>query len=230
MKAPFFDTKGKENGSIELQATHFAVAVNTGLLHRLLVLQQANGRIAIAHTKVRGEVNGSTRKLFKQKGTANARVGDRRSPMRRGGGVTFGPRNDRNFTVTMNKKERRLALLSLLSTKAADSTVKVIEEFTLECGRTKNMASVVSAMNVAKGVIAVTREEAARVQGAQNLANIKVINVEYLNPHDLLKYTDLVFTKQSLEHLYSHFHVEAKEVIKAPKKTTRKKKEEATQE
>jgi large subunit ribosomal protein L4 len=84
MKAPLYDISGKTTGTVDLQDSHFGVVPNTGLIHRLLILQQANGRIAIAHTKHRGEVRGSTRKMFKQKGTGNARMGDRRSPMRRG--------------------------------------------------------------------------------------------------------------------------------------------------
>jgi large subunit ribosomal protein L4 len=129
MKAPLFDIKGKQTGTVDLEATHFGVTPNAGLIHRLLILQQANGRIAIAHAKHRGEVAGSTRKMFKQKGTGNARMGDRRSPMRRGGGAVFGPRSEQNWAVSMNKQERRLALFSLLSTKAASESIKVVETF-----------------------------------------------------------------------------------------------------
>lgn len=85
MKAPHFDITGKQKGTIDLEVSHFGVTPNAGLIHRFLMMQQANGRINIAHTKHRGEVAGSTKKLFKQKGTGNARMGDRRSPMRRGG-------------------------------------------------------------------------------------------------------------------------------------------------
>lgn len=205
MKAPLYDTSGQKKGTVDLKATHFGVTPNMGLIHRLLVLQQANARVAIAHTKHRGEIAGSTKKLFKQKGTGNARMGDRRSPMRRGGGVVFGPRNDRNFTLTLGKQERRLALLSLLSTKASANSVKVLEELSLDHAKTKAMKSLFTAIESPKAVLAVTREETARVQGAYNIHTIKVVNVEYLNPHSLLKYTDLVFTKASLEHLYTHF-------------------------
>ncbi len=205
MKASLYDTLGATKGTIDLQPSFFEVTPNMGLMHRLLVLQQANARHSIAHTKHRGEVQGSTRKLFKQKGTGSARMGDRRSPMRKGGGVVFGPRNERNFTLNLSKQERRLALLSLLSTKANANTVKVIEELSLDCAKTKTMSTLMTAIQAPKAVLAVTREESARVQGAYNLPTIKVVNVEYLNPHSLLKYTDLVFTKASLEHMYTHF-------------------------
>lgn len=205
MKAPLFDTHGKNTGTVDLEASHFGVTPNLGLIHRFLVLQQANGRIAIAHTKHRGEIAGSTKKMFKQKGTGSARMGDRRSPMRRGGGVVFGPRNERNFTLTMNAQERRLALLSLLSTKATENNVKVVASFGKDAAKTKGMTTLLTTMEAKKPLIAITRDEKNDVLGAWNIPEVKVVNVEYLNPHSLLKYKDLVFTEASLKHLYSHF-------------------------
>jgi len=205
MKAPLYDTLGKQKGTVDLQASHFGIAPNMPLVHRLLVLQQANGRIAIAHTKHRGEVAGSTKKLFKQKGTGNARMGDRRSPMRRGGGVVFGPRNDRNFSFCMNARERRLALLSLLSIKASAESIKVVETFASVGEKTKSMVDLLKTTGIKKPIFAITREERATTLGAANIRDTRIVNVEYLNPHDLLKYTDLVFTEASLAHLYDHF-------------------------
>jgi large subunit ribosomal protein L4 len=206
MKAPLFDIKGKQKGTVDLQASHFGVAPNMPLVHRLLVLQQANGRIAIAHAKHRGEVAGSTKKLFKQKGTGNARMGDRRSPMRRGGGAVFGPRNTRNFSFSMNARERRLALLSLLSIKAQNEGIKVIETFASVGEKTKSVLGLLQTAGIKKPILAVTTAEKANIIGASNLKDTRVVNVEYLNPHDLLKYTDLVFTEASLAHLYDHFN------------------------
>jgi len=205
MKAPLFDINGKSKGTVDLQATHFGVTPNMSLIHRLLILQQANGRIAIAHAKHRGEVAGSTKKMFKQKGTSNARMGDRRSPMRRGGGAVFGPRNEQNWSVSMNRQERRLALTSLLSTKANENNVKVIESFGPETTKTKAMTSLLTSMEAKKPLLAITREENNHVLGAWNLINTKIVNVEYLNPHDLLKYSDVIFSEASLKHLYEHF-------------------------
>ena len=203
MKASLFDKNGKQKGTIDLAASHFGVVPNTGLIHRLLILQQANGRIAIAHTKTRGEVRGTTKKLFRQKGTGNARVGDRRSPIRRGGGVTFGPRNNRNFSVAMNRQERRLALLSLLSTKASADSIKVLEAF--DGAKTKQVVAFLGAMAAKKPLFAITAEEKTSMLGAYNIADSRVVNVEYLNPHDLLKYQDVIFSEASLNHLYEHF-------------------------
>ncbi len=205
MKAPHFDITGKQKGTIDLEVSHFGVTPNAGLIHRFLMMQQANGRINIAHTKHRGEVAGSTKKLFKQKGTGNARMGDRRSPMRRGGWVVFGPRNTRNFAFAMNAQERRLALLSLLSEKATSDSVKIVASFNTVGAKTKTMAGFLTTIAAKKPLLAITREERDDVLGGNNLAEVRVINVEYLNPHDLLKYQDLVFTEASLKHLYSHF-------------------------
>jgi large subunit ribosomal protein L4 len=132
-------------------------------------------------------------------------MGDRRSPMRRGGGVVFGPRNTQNWAVSMNKQERRLALLSLLSTKATESAVKVVEDFAKVGEKTKTMNTLLATIEAKKPLLAITREERAHVIGANNIANSHVVNVEYLNPYDLLKYSTLVFSEASLKHLYEHF-------------------------
>lgn len=199
MEAILYNKDGVEAGHVELSDAIFGKEVNPGLIHRLFLLQRANARIAIAHTKDRGEVNGSTRKLYRQKGTGSARVGDSRSPTRMGGGVAFGPRNNRNFTLAMNKKERRLALLSLLSSKAANNQIKVLETLPTEAGKTKTMISLAKSMNIKTGVLAILPEDTHGFQGGRNVPNVKVIGANYLNPRDLLKYKDLVFTKASLE-------------------------------
>lgn len=143
--------------------------------------------------------------MFKQKGTGNARQGDRRSPMRRGGGAVFGPRNEQNWAVSMNKQERRLALFSLLSTKATSEQVKVVETFAGVGEKTKTMAGYIKSIEAKKPLFAVTTSEKNTLLGANNIPESRVVNVEYLNPHDLLKYNDVVFTEASLAHLYEHF-------------------------
>ncbi len=143
--------------------------------------------------------------MFKQKGTGNARMGDRRSPMRRGGGVVFGPRNDRNYSLCMNKQERRLALVSLLSTKATSEQIKVVAGFAGFGEKTKTMTEFLSTITAKKPLLAITREEKISVNGAMNIPESRIVNVEYLNPHDLLKYSDIIFTEASLKHMYTHF-------------------------
>ncbi len=205
MKAALYTQEGKENGTIALKDELFGREVQMGLIHRLLRLQRSNARIAIAHTKSRAEVTGSTRKLYKQKGTGNARVGDARSPVRRGGGVAFGPEKTQNFTIRMNKKERRAALFSLLSSKAGENGIKIVESFSEDAMKTKKMIDLVTKMNVTSGVFAVCPEDTGAFTGGRNIPTVKFIGVNYLNPMDLLKYNDLVFTKASIERLYAMY-------------------------
>jgi large subunit ribosomal protein L4 len=204
MQAALYSNTGAETGKIELDKGIFGREINAGLIHRLLVLQHANARSPIAHTKTRGERNGSTRKLYAQKHTGQARAGDARSPTRRGGGVAFGPLNVRNFSLRMNKKERRVALFSILSAKAGESKVKVLESLPTQ-NKTKDMIALTGAMGLTSAVLAVMPSDVAAFQAGRNIASVKVIGAIYLNPHDLLKYKELVFTKASLEFIKSHF-------------------------
>lgn len=132
-------------------------------------------------------------------------MGDSASPVRRGGGVAFGPQNVRDYSIRMNKKERRIALFSLLSSKASDSRVKVLESVEKKQLKTKDLLEVVTKMNVTSAVLAVRPEDVILFQAGRNIPHVKVIGVNYLNPHDLLKYKDLVFTKDSLAFLTTHF-------------------------
>jgi large subunit ribosomal protein L4 len=199
MEAILYNQEGLESGKVKLSKEVFGKEVLQGLIHRLLVLQQANARVSSAHTKTRSDRNGSTRKLYKQKGTGQARAGDSRSPTRIGGGVAFGPRNNRNWTLMMNKKERRLALVSLLSSKAQSKKIAVIEGFGEEAAKTKTMKGIVTNMGVKSAVFAVLPEDRNAFQGGRNIPNAKFIGASYLNPKDLLKFDTLVFTKASLE-------------------------------
>lgn len=199
MEAILYNQEGLESGKVKLSTEVFGKEVLQGLIHRLLVLQQANARVSGAHTKTRSDRNGSTRKLYKQKGTGQARAGDSRSPTRIGGGVAFGPRNNRNWTLMMNKKERRLAIVSLLSSKAGSKKIAVIESFNEEAAKTKTMQGIVTNMGVKSAVFAVLPEDKNAFQGGRNIPNAKFIGASYLNPKDLLKFDTLVFTKASLE-------------------------------
>ncbi len=204
-QANLYRFDGNKQGSVDLHATYFGREVNVGLIHRLLLLQRSNARINFAHTKTRGDVVGSTRKLYKQKKTGNARVGDARSPVRRGGGVAFGPKNTQNFSVMMNKKERRAALFSLLSSKAAAGNVAVVDALPQTDLKTKDIASFLSKVEHKSVVFAVTAQDTAFFQAGRNLPTAKVISVNYLNPHDLLKFQNLIFTRASLEALPTIF-------------------------
>src|SRR5438477_12824932 len=129
MKVKLYDIEGKAKGERELDASVFGVPVNPTVVHEVMVGIAANARQSLAHTKTRGEVRGGGKKPWAQKGTGRARVGSNRSPIWRGGGITFGPRNDKNYEREVPKKMRRKALLMVLSEKAKNNQLLVIDEF-----------------------------------------------------------------------------------------------------
>lgn len=165
-------------------------------------MQLANARNAIAHTKTRGERRGSTRKLFRQKGTGRARAGSARSPIRKKGGVAFGPRNDRNFTLSMNRKERQKALYCVLSQKAKAKAIVVVKKLELKEIKTKAMNTVMNALPVGKtSLIALHNRNENVEKSAANLKAVKAIQASYLNIADLLKYETLVVSEDGVKQL-----------------------------
>lgn len=202
METKLFNQEGKEIWTVELNDAIFNVEVNKGLIHRALVYQLANARQVVAHTKTRSDRRGSTRKLYKQKGTGRARAWSARSPIRKKWGVAFGPRNNVNFTLSMNKKERRLAVLSLLTTKVQNNSLIVVDKIEFNEIKTKNMVSVVNALPYVKNILlAIASKNEVIEKSASNLPNVKTILVDYLNISDLLKYNTLVVLKDSLDKL-----------------------------
>lgn len=205
MEAILFNQTGVESGKIKLNEVIFGKEANDGLVHRLLMLQRSNARNPIAHTKTRWERRWSTRKIYKQKWTWHARAWGARSPLRKKGWVAFGPRSNRNFTIMMNKKERRLALLTLLSNKARNNQVKVVESIVIDDSKTKDMEKIVANMQIITALFAMLPNDRNLFLATRNLKNVKPIGVNYLNPADLLKFKDLVFTKESLEFLVQFY-------------------------
>jgi len=202
MKTKIYDQAGKTTGDVELNESIFAVVVNDNLIHRALVYQLANARLNVAHTKTRGERRGSTRKIYRQKGTGRARMGSNRSPIRKKGWVAFGPRNNRNFTLSMNKKERRLALFSVLASKLNNNNLIVVDGISFEKPETKKAESFYKALPYEKNILfGIAQNDEALEKSSANLPYVKTILVNYLNIKDLLKYNTLVLEKASLEHL-----------------------------
>lgn len=199
MQTKLFNQDWKEQGSIELNDVVFAQEVDNTLIHRALTYQLANARQVVAHTLTRGERRGSTRKLYRQKGTGRARVGSARSPIRKKGWVAFGPRNVANFSIRMNKKERRKALFSVLSSKLASESLVVVDEITLNTIKTKDMVNVMNALPVKDRVLfALPAKNEVIEKSSANIANVKTLLVSYLNVKDLLKFETLLLTKESL--------------------------------
>jgi large subunit ribosomal protein L4 len=189
-----YNFKGKATGQIEIRDDVFAVPFNGVVVHQALIRQLANRRLGTADTKKRGEVSGSGRKLFAQKHTGRARRGDVRSPLLRGGGVTFGP-HPRSYRQDMPKKMRRLALRCILSGKASGGELKVVEKLELDGPKTKAILDMLVALRVGDSVIIATAEaEANLVKSARNLPGVKTMPAPLLNVADLLSFKDLVMT------------------------------------
>ena len=194
MQIPVYSLTGEVVEQIEISDQVFAVPFNEGVVHQAMVRQQANARQGTASTKTRGEVSGSSRKLFRQKGTGNARAGTRKSPLRRGGGIVFGPQ-PRSYRQAMPKKMRQLALRCALSARARDKELKVIEEFKLEEPKTKQMAQILTALGTDSSVLIVTSgPEDSVVKSARNLKGIKTMPANLINVLDILSYKILLMT------------------------------------
>jgi large subunit ribosomal protein L4 len=194
VQVQIYNFKGKVTGQIEIRDDVFAVPFNGTVVHQALLRQLANRRLGTADTKKRGEVSGSGRKLFAQKHTGRARRGDVRSPILRGGGVTFGP-HPRSYRQDMPKKMRRLALRCILSGKASGGELKVIEKLELDGPKTKAILDMLVALSIGDSVIIATAEaEANLVKSARNLLGVKTISAPLLNVADLLSFKDLVMT------------------------------------
>ena len=198
MQVPVYDLDGEEVKRIEISDHVFAIPFNEGVVHQTLVTQRANARQGTAATKTRGNVSGSTRKLFRQKGTGSARAGSRRSPIRRGGGITFGP-HPRNYRQALPTKMRRLALRCVLSAKVEEGELKILEELKFDEPRTKQMVQVLTALGVDSSTLIVTSEpENNVIKSARNLPGIKTMPANLINVLDILSYKMLLMTETSV--------------------------------
>jgi large subunit ribosomal protein L4 len=183
---------GEVVDNIDVDGSVFAVPLNKAVVHQAMVRQLANARLGTAETKTRGEVAGSTRKLYKQKHTGRARKGSIKSPLLKGGGITFGP-HPRSYKQRMPKKMRRLALRCLLSAKASSGEIVVVDELKLDQPKTAEMARVLKALGVTSSALVVTQKpEANVVRSAQNLQGTRTLPADLLNVRDLLTYRFVV--------------------------------------
>lgn len=198
---PVIDVKNIEGNTVsqvELPEAIFSVPVKAEVLHEVVVMQLANRRAATATVKHRGEVKGSTRKLFRQKGTGRARRGDIKSPLMRGGGVTFGP-DGRNYAYLVNKKVRRLALKMALSDKFASEKLIVLDNFNLDEIKTKNFLAVMDKFELKNALIITNEENQNLTLSARNVPKIKVMQTCGLNVYDILKYETLVLVEPAVK-------------------------------
>jgi large subunit ribosomal protein L4 len=198
VQVPVYNIAGEVVRQIEISDQVFAVPFNEAVVHQVMVSQQANARQGTSSTKTRGEVTGSTRKLYRQKGTGYARAGSRRSPTRRGGGITFGPK-PRDYRQEIPRKMRRLALRCVLSAKAGDGELKILEAWDFAEPKTKKMAEVLSALGADSSVLIVTPEpEENIIKSARNLNSVKTMPVNVLNVLDILSHKMLLITEAAV--------------------------------
>jgi large subunit ribosomal protein L4 len=198
VKLPVYNLAGEEVRKIEVSDAVFAVPFNATVVHQVMVGLQANARQGTAATKTKGFIRGSTRKLFRQKGTGNARAGSIKSPLRRGGGIIFGPK-PRSYRQEIPKKMRRLALRCVLSAKAGGGELKVLEGWNFEEPKTKKMVQVLAALGVDSSALIVTPEpEVNVIKSARNLPEIKTIPVNVLSVLDMLSYKMLLMTEAAV--------------------------------
>ena len=191
-----YNIEGKEVGSIELNDAVFGVEVNEHLVHMAVVNQLANNRQGTQSAKTRSEVSGGGRKPWRQKGTGHARQGSTRAPQWTGGGVVFAPK-PRDYSFKLNKKERRAALKSALSSKVAENKIIVLDAFNMEEVKTKKFKAVMDALKVSKALVVVDNNNNV-VLSARNIPEVKTASTSTINVYDILKYDTLVVTQDAV--------------------------------
>ena len=200
-----YNMEGKEVGTIELNDAVFGVEVNEHLVHLAVVRQLANNRQGTQKAKTRSEVSGGGRKPWRQKGTGHARQGSTRAPQWTGGGVVFAP-TPRDYSVKMNKKERRAALKSALTSRVQENKLIVLDELKLDEVKTKAMQNVLNNLNVSKAMVVLADNDANVVLSARNIPNVVTALPNTINVYDVLKYNTVILTKASaaaIEEVYA---------------------------
>ena len=200
-----YNMEGKEVGTIELNDAVFGVEVNEHLVHMAVVAQLANKRQGTQKAKTRSEVSGGGRKPWRQKGTGHARQGSTRSPQWTGGGIVFAP-TPRDYTITLNKKEKRAALKSALTSRVNENKFVVVDELKFDEVKTKNFKAVMNNLNVSKALVVLADNDQNTVLSARNIPEVKTSLVNTINVFDILKYNTVVATKAavaSIEEVYA---------------------------
>ena len=196
-KVSVLNMEGSEVGTIELSDAVFGVEVNENLVHQAVVSQLANKRQGTQKAKTRSEVSGGGRKPWRQKGTGHARQGSTRSPQWTGGGVVFAP-TPRDYTIKLNKKERKLALKSALTSRVNENKFIVVDELKFDEIKTKKFQNVLNNLKVSKALVVVGDDSTNAVKSARNIPAVKTAFVNTINVYDILKYNTVVATKTAV--------------------------------
>ena len=192
-----YNMEGKEVGSMELNDAVFGVEINEHLVHQAVVLQLANNRQGTQKAKTRSEVSGGGRKPWRQKGTGHARQGSTRAPQWTGGGVVFAP-VPRDYSFKMNKKEKRAALKSVLTSKVQENKFIVLDELKLAEVKTKEMKKVLDNLKVNNALVIIGDDSENVALSARNIAGVQTASVNTINVFDMLKYNTIIATKSSV--------------------------------
>ena len=204
-KVSVYNIEGKVVGDMELNDAVFGVEVNTHLVHQAVVLQLANKRQGTQSAKTRSEVSGGGRKPWRQKGTGHARQGSTRSPQWTGGGIVFAPK-PRDYSFKMNKKEKNLALKSVLTTKVAENKFIVVDGLSFDEIKTKNMVSVLKNLEVKKALVVTDDDNKNVTLSSRNIPGVKTAFTNTINVYDILKYDKMVVAKDvisKIEEVYA---------------------------
>lgn len=211
MEKKVYSTSGKELRTITLDDKVFGLPVNDDVIYYAITNELANKRVGTACTKTRSEVHGSNNKPYKQKGTGNARRGDKKSPIMVGGGTIFGPK-PRDFSYSMPKKAKRLAMKSILSMQAQSDRFTVVEDFTVESGKTKDLVKILN--NFAKDertVIILKDDDAKLKQAGRNLPKLSFLSFNRLRAHDLFYGRKIIILESAVKNLSDFYAAEDKE-------------------
>ncbi|MDD2231812.1 MAG: 50S ribosomal protein L4 [Sphaerochaetaceae bacterium] len=206
METKVYSTEGKEVGTIELKDDVFNIEVSNGAIYYTVNNELANRRVGTACTKTRAEVNYSNVKPYKQKGTGNARMGDKKSPIRVGGGTIFGPR-PRDYSYTTPKKVKRLAMKSLLTLSAKEDRLVVVQDFTSEQGKTKDVAKIVSAFvsDEKRTVLILKDDDVMLRRAAKNIPFLRVLSYDKLSAKELLYGKKILMLEGAAKNLNGFF-------------------------
>ena len=188
-----YNIEGKEVGKIDLSDAVFGVEVNEHLVHMAVVSQLANNRQGTQKAKTRSEVSGGGRKPWRQKGTGHARQGSTRAPQWTGGGVVFAP-VPRDYSFKMNKREKRAALKSALTSRVEENKFIVIDEINFEEAKTKNFANILKNLDVSKALVVLEDDNKNAELSARNIADVKTAKTNTINVYDILKYNTVITT------------------------------------
>ena len=199
-KVSVYNMEGKEVGTMDLNDSIFAVEINEHLVHMAVVQQLANNRQGTQKAKTRSEVSGGGRKPWRQKGTGHARQGSTRSPQWTGGGVVFAP-TPRDYTFKLNKKEKRAALKSVLTSAVNENKFIVVDELKLNEIKTKDFAKVLTNLNVEKALVVLDTNDKNVVMSANNIPTVKTALTNTINVYDILKYNTVVVTKAAVDQI-----------------------------